>query len=218
MTVVLSEPLLRSYFPRLVDADVWLDALNEAMGRFDIDTRDRVAAFLAQVAHECGVSALTTGVRLAENLNYSAKALMATWPTRFPTMAIATKYARQPERIANLVYANRLGNGDEASGDGWRFRGRGLLQITGRSNYRAAGAALGLDLEAHPQLLEQPLPAALAAAHFWKAAGLNELADDRENDDDVADFRRITKVINGGYHGLEDRQARWGRTQAALEA
>lgn len=218
MTFAVSDALVRKYFPKLVDVDVWVSALNEAMLRFEITTRDRAAAFLAQIAHECGVSAITTRVRLVENLNYSASGLIATWPGRFPTLAVANQYARQPERIANKVYANRLGNGDEASGDGWRFRGRGLMQVTGRANYRAAGAALGLDLETNPAALEQPLPAALAAAHFWQVSGLNELADDRLDDDDVADFTRISKVINGGYNGLADRQARWGRTIAALEA
>lgn len=213
---MLTRELLQEYFPRLLDVDRWVAVLNTAMARFDIATSDRAAAFLAQVAHECGVSARTERVRLVENLNYSAKGLMATWPSRFPTMEPATLYARRPEAIANRVYANRLGNGPEASGDGWRFRGRGLLQITGRANYRTAGHALAMDLEQHPELLEEPLNAALAAAYFWKANGLNELADDCADDDDAADFRRISRAINGGDHGLEDRQARWTRTAAAL--
>lgn len=216
--MTITPELLRTYFPRLVDVDVWVDALNEAMDRFAITTADRQAAFLAQVAHECGVSALTIKVRLVENLNYSAQGLRATWPSRFPSMDLAAHYARKPELIANRVYAGRYGNGDEASGDGWRFRGRGLIQLTFRDNYVWMGELLGMDLRAHPDLLEQPFNAALSAAAFWEARGCNELADDLPADDDDADYRRITKVINGGYHGLRDRQARWQRTKAAVDA
>jgi len=117
-----------------------------AAGRREVDSPIRMAAFLAQVAHES--SELNV---LAENLNYSAAGLRATWPKRFTSDAQARSYARQPERIANFVYTSRLGNGDEKSGDGWRFRGRGLLQLTGRSQYRAAGAELDLPLEAQPE-------------------------------------------------------------------
>lgn len=124
---------------------------------------------------------------------------------------MSTRAGRRPLPTA----CTRTASGT-ASGDGWRFRGRGLLQVTGRANYRAAGRAVGVDLEQNPELLEEPLLAALAAAHFWKANGLNEIADHRADDDDAADFRRISKAINGGYHGLADRQARWARTASAL--
>lgn len=216
MNAIVAEGQVLAHFPRLLDITLWVTVLNEAMTRFGITTPARAAAFLAQIAHECGVRAATDRVRLVENLNYSAKGLMATWPKRFPSMVLAAGYARQPVRIANHVYANRLGNSDEASGDGWRFRGHGLIMITGRANHRAAGIALDLPLETHPELLEQPWPASLAAAQFWQSHGLNELADDRTDDDDEADFRRISKVINGQFIGLEDRRARWARAQAAL--
>ncbi|MCW5229714.1 glycoside hydrolase family 19 protein, partial [Pseudomonas aeruginosa] len=148
-------------------AGVFVGALNRGMTRFGITSPVRAAAFLAQVGHESGQ--LT---RLVENLNYSARGLAATWPSRYlgadsQPNALAQRLARNPRAIANNAYASRNGNGDEASGDGWRYRGRGLLQITGRSNYRAAGAGLGQPLEQEPELLEQPEFAALSAAWWW---------------------------------------------------
>ncbi|MFU2621702.1 glycoside hydrolase family 19 protein, partial [Pseudomonas aeruginosa] len=177
--------------------------------RFGITAPVRVAAFLAQVGHES--SQLT---RLVENLNYSARGLAATWPSRYrgadgKPNALALNLARHPQAIANNTYASRNGNGDDASGDGWRYRGRGLLQITGRLNYRAAGAGLGLPLEAEPELLEQPEFAALSAAWWWASHGLNELADRGE-------FAAITRRINGGTNGLEERLALWERAKAVL--
>lgn len=213
MSVSLATSQLVRCMPLIKDPGVWADALEEAMDRFEINTLQRMAAFLAQVAHESGDCR-----RVVENLSYSAGRLTAVWPKRFPTIDRATPYAHQPEALANYVYANRLGNGDVSSGDGWNFRGRGLLMITGRGNYRSAGAALGLGLETLPELLEQPLPAALAAAQFWASRGLNELADDRNDDNDDEDFVRISIVINGGRVGLDDRRARWTRAKAALAA
>jgi putative chitinase len=169
-------------------------------------------AFLAQIAHE---SAELT--RLEENLSYSAARILAVWPGRFPTLESARPFERAPERLANRVYASRLGNGDVASGDGWRFRGRGLLQITGRGSYRAAAQALGLPLEAEPERLATPEIAALSAAHFWRSRGLNELADDRSGDDDDADFVRISITINGDRHGLNERRRYWTLAKAALQ-
>ncbi|HHG5650489.1 TPA: glycoside hydrolase family 19 protein, partial [Pseudomonas aeruginosa] len=149
-----------------------------------------------------------------ENLNYSAQGLAATWPSRYRSAdgkpnALALNLARHPQAIANNTYALRNGNGDEASGDGWRYRGRGLLQITGRSNYRAAGAGLGQPLEAEPELLEQPEWAALSAAWWWSTRGLNELADQGE-------FATITRRINGGLNGQAERLALWERAKAVL--
>jgi len=207
----LSEAQLRRFLPTAPTAGAWTAALNLAMNRFAIDSPQRAAAFLAQVAHES-----LELQRLVENLSYTAPRLLAVWPKRFPTPASAEPYARQPERLANYVYADRLGNGGSATGDGWRFRGRGLLQITGRGNYRACGLALQLPLEAHPELLETPEVAALAAAQFWQAHGLNELADDRNSDDDDADFVTISVRINGGRVGLAARRAYWVKAKAAL--
>lgn len=182
---------------------VFVTALNDAMARFKIEGRIRAAAFLAQVGHESGQ--LRT---LVENLNYSAEGLIRTWPKRF-NLATANCVARKPEQIANIVYASRLGNGPAVTGDGWRYRGRGLIQVTGWVNYQACGSALGLDLLTKPELLEQPVYAALSAAWFWSSNGLNELADSGQ-------FEAITRCINGGLTGQSDRLKWWTRALAVL--
>lgn len=169
-------------------AGIFVAALNRAMARWKIDSRIRKAAFLSQIGHESGQLR-----NLVENLNYSAEALVRTWPSRF-TNQTAPGYARQPEKIANKVYGGRMGNGPEASGDGWQYRGRGLLQVTGRNNYREAGAGMGLPLEAEPQLLEQPEHAAQSAAWWWAKRGLNEMAD-------AGRIRDIGSIINTGQPG-----------------
>lgn len=172
----------------------WATAIADEMPRWHISTPQRQAMFLAQCAHE---SAGFT--RFEENLSYSAEALQRTWPSRFPSFAAAAEVARQPERIANRVYADRLGNGNEASGDGWRFRGRGAIQITGRSNYRRAGLSLGFPLEANPTEAALPAQGARVACWYWFFHGLNDLADD-------GDFEGITRRINGGLTGIVDRE------------
>ncbi len=204
---------LTQIMPR-VDAATWTDVLNEGMEAYEIVGPLRRAAFLAQIAHESGELR-----RLVENLSYSASALRKAWPKRFTTEALARYYERQPEKLANYVYASRLSNGNESSGDGWRFRGRGLLQITGRSKYASTAAALELPLLENPELLEEPHLAAFSAALFWRCNGLNELADvsgDRIHDDE--DFRRITKVINGGTIGIRERIRYWERAKSVLGA
>lgn len=211
MPAELTESQLMKIMPACVDPANWVPALNGAMTRFDITNAKRMAAFLAQIAHESGQ--LT---RLSENLNYSAKRLMQVWPNRFPTTEKALQYERNPEKLANYVYAKRIGNGDEASGDGWNYRGRGIIQLTGRGNYRAAAQGVGLPLEEQPDLLVQPEPAALSAAWFWKSHGLNELADDGNDDNDTEDFRTITKRINGGTVGLKERMALWEEAKGVL--
>jgi putative chitinase len=204
-------PQLVGIMPRNKRPAAWIDVLNEALTSFEINTIGRVAAFLAQIAHE---SAELN--RLLENLNYSAQGLLATWPKRFVSLEVARQFERNPERIANYVYANRMGNGDLSSGDGWRYRGRGVIQLTGRGNYRAVGNAVGLPFETNPDLLLEPGPAALAAGYFWKSRGLNELADDRNDDNDDEDFVSITVRINGGRAGLADRRRYWERAQVVL--
>lgn len=170
-----------------------------AAHRYHIDTTPRrVAAWLATLAHE---SARFT--RLVESLNYSAEGLAATWPARYADMAgqpnaLAQSIARKPATIASLTYANRMGNGPSATGDGWIYRGRGLIQITGRDNYDRSGDALGLDLILNPELLEQPYSAALSAAEWWHRHGCNELAD-------TGDLAAVTRKVNGGLTGLDDR-------------
>ncbi len=211
MPDVLTAAQLTAFLPTLQDSARWTVALNAAMERFEIDTPGRAAAFLAQTAHESSEFR-----QLVENLNYSAAALCRTWPNRFATIAVAQPYERNPELLANYVYAKRLGNGDVASGDGWRFRGRGLIQLTGRGNYRSCGTAVVLPLEAEPERLETPEAAAIAAAQFWQSRGLNHLADDQNDDNDDEDFVSITKIINGGTAGLTSRRTYWARAKVAL--
>ncbi len=191
---------LQNLLPKCKDPDKWVEPLNDICPKYDINSPDRLACFLAQVAHESG--SFNT---LTENLNFSATRLMAVWPKRFPDMAVAAQYAGNPQKLANYVYANRMGNGDAASGDGYNFRGRGLIQLTGRSNYQRAGQQLNLPLLANPDLLLEPRNAVLSAAWFWASLGLNELADDKTADDDLEDFKLITKRINGGLNGLTER-------------
>lgn len=192
-------------------AGIFLPALNRAISRYKIDSRVRQAAFIAQIGHESGHLR-----RLVENLNYSAEGLAATWKERYQRVDgkpnnKANSLARRPEAIANDAYAGR--NGNKAAGDGWLYRGRGLLQITGRSNYSAAGAGLGLPLEDQPELLEQPEYAAMSAGWWWSQRGLNDLADSGR-------FQDIGSVINTGKpgrvpHGAAERLALY---QVALKA
>jgi putative chitinase len=184
-------------------AQVWVDVLNRAMERFEINTPKRQAAFLAQIGHES--DGLT---RLSENLNYSAQRLLVVFHKYFGDDD-AEKYAGRPEMIGNRVYANRFGNGNEASGDGFRYRGRGLIEITFKNNYKACGDALGVDLVKNPALLMQTNLAALSAGWYWKSHGCNELAD-------AGDVRGVTRAINGGYNGLEERIALNEQASTAL--
>lgn len=171
----------------------WVDALNATFERFYINSKVQQAAFIGQCGHECGNFKV-----LEENLNYRAETLMRLWPKRFPTLDVANQYARNPKKIANMVYANRMGNRDEASGDGYRFRGRGCIQLTGHSNYFHAGKALGVDFVKEPDLVATPMYAALTAGWFWSTHDCNRLAE-------VQDWKGLTKKINGGHIGLDDR-------------
>jgi putative chitinase len=171
----------------------WLNALNETFVRFNIDTPVKQAAFIGQCGHECGHFRI-----LEENLNYRAATLMRLWPKRFPTLEIANEYAGNPKKIANKVYANRMGNRDESTGDGYRFRGRGCIQLTGSTNYFQAGKALEIDFWANPDLVATPQYAALTAGWFWSTHKCNDVAERQ-------DWTRLTKIINGGTIGLNDR-------------
>jgi putative chitinase len=172
----------------------WFEPLQETFEKYQINTPKRQACFIGQCMHESG------GFKfLRENLNYSAKALMATWPSRFPDMDMAEKYERQPAKIANKVYSGRMGNTED--GDGAKYIGRGLIQLTGKDNYRAFGEAIGEDLVANPELVEQPRYAALSAGWFWNKRGLNALAD-------AMDITTLTVRINGGKIGIDDRIAK----------
>lgn len=170
-----------------------VDVFNETFERWGISTVRQKAGFIGQCGHECA-----NFTKLEENLNYSAQGLMKIWPRRFPTLEVAQPYHRQPQKIANKVYANRMGNRDEASGDGWRFRGSGWLQLTGHSNFFHAGKAIGEDFVMKPELVRTPKYAALTAGWFWSTHGCNPLAE-------AGDWTALTKRINGGTIGLEDR-------------
>lgn len=202
---MIASPQIKAILPQCLDPSIWADALNVAASQFDFDTPVRMAAFLAQVGHES-----VQLNRRRENLSYSMRGLMNTWPRRFPTEESTTGYVRNPERLANYVYANRLGNGDSASGDGWKYRGGGLIQLTGRGNYRDAGAALGVPLEDAPQKIELPIVAARSAGWFWQSHGCNELAD-------AGEFEKITETINGPAKlGQKEREALWAKAKAVL--
>lgn len=182
----------------------WVDPLNSTLERFRILTPRQQAAFIAQCAHECGNFKV-----LEENLNYRADTLMKLWPRRFPTRDVADQYARNPKKIANLVYANRMGNRDEASGDGYRFRGRGCIQLTGSANYFHAGQSLGVDLIMDPDQVATPTYAALTAGWFWQTHECNLIAN-------AGDIKALTKKINGGYIGLEDRMQRYAAALSTI--
>ena len=173
-----------------------IDSIPEVASKFQINTPLRVAHFLAQCGHESGGFRVTS-----ENLNYSAKGLNGIFRKYFPTEASAAAYARQPQKIANKVYANRMANGNEASGDGFRFRGRGYIQLTGRDNYTQFGKAIGVDIPSNPDLVASKYALA-SAAWFWSKNGLNKLADNGASDTAVTS---ITKRVNGGTIGLADR-------------
>lgn len=176
------------------------EALDAAAVEFGIATPKRLAHWLGQLHHES--AGLT---RLEENLRYSAARLTQVWPSRFPYLDAAKPFAMNPEALANKAYGGRMGN--TQPGDGFKFRGRGLMQTTGRANYAAAAAATGLDLLRDPDLLKTPSGAARSAAVFWRDHGLSALADR----DDVAG---ITRAINGGLIGLEERKAQVARAKA----
>jgi putative chitinase len=172
----------------------WLEPLNETLQKYQINTPDRIASFVGQCQHESGNFQL-----LQENLNYSADALIRIWGSRFPTKEEADKYHRNPEKIANKVYGGRMGNTED--GDGWKYRGRGIKQLTGKENYRNCGNALGVDFVNNPDLLLEPKYACLSAGWFYNKHNLNELADKK-------DYETMTKRINGGLIGIDDRKAK----------
>jgi putative chitinase len=180
------------------------EALNKYLDKYEINTKNRVAGFLAQCGHES-----VDFTVLKENLNYGAKGLVATFKKYFPDEATALKYERQPEKIANRVYANRMSNGDEASGDGYKYRGRGAIQLTGKDNYTRFAAAIGKTIEETVAHLETIDGAIESACWFWKTNGLNAIAD---KDDILA----MTKKINGGTIGLEDRKAHYEKAKQVL--
>lgn len=195
-------------------AETWLPFVQQACERYQINTKNQEAAFIAQCAHESGGFTM-----LEENLNYRASTMAACWPARFGVKnpdgtwakdakgaRVPNKFAqaleRKPEMIANVVYASRMGNGPTESGEGWKYRGRGLKQLTGKDNYTRCGQAIEANLVAEPDLLINPKYAALSAAWFWSVNKCGALAES-------GDFVGLTKKINGGTIGLEDREKRY---------
>lgn len=196
---------------KIKNPEKWIDAIVATCQEFEINTPQRIASFLAQTSHESGGYTM-----LSENLNYRAATLAACWPNRFAVLgadkkpvkengklvptAVANSIAGKPELIANLVYSARMGNGPAESGEGWKYRGRGLKQLTGKDNYTRCGASLGIDIVNNPDLLLEPMAASRSAGWFWKSNNLASFADS-------GDIKGMTKKINGGFIGLEQRQA-----------
>ena len=196
---MLTAEQFKELFPNCKDPDGWVDAMNEVFPKYEINTPERIASFVAQCGHESG------GWRtFSENLNYSAKSLDAVFGKYFKRAGRdAEEYARQPERIANVVYANRMDNGDTDSGDGYRYRGRGPIQLTGKANYSAFSADMDVDAVGEPDMVSEDKEVALMSAiWYWNKNGLNRYADS-------GDIKTMTKRINGGYIGLEDRIHHW---------
>lgn len=200
---MITRQAFKKFIPNSKYGDQWYDTLfglqtelgnKSLLDEYEINTPKRIAAFIAQCAHESGGF-----VFLSENLNYSAAGLMRVFDKYFKDEATAKAYARSPEKIANRVYANRMGNGDEASGDGWRYRGRGLIQLTGKDNYFWFASSLEITPEEAAEYTQTFEGAAQSACWFWETNKLNKLADD-------ADIMTMTKRINGGTIGLKDRE------------
>lgn len=187
---------LKELLPKNSYVTYWHSALSQLLPEYEINTSNRIAAFIAQCSHEsAGFSVLT------ENLNYRAETLRKVFPKYFTTNAMAAEYAAKPnkqEAIANLVYANRMGNDSPASGDGYTYRGRGLIQLTGKTNYTWFAASLSIKLEDAVEYLQTFEGAVQSACWFWEVNNLNKFADNN-------DIKGLTKAINGGYIGLDDR-------------
>ena len=190
---ILTREQLAQLLPGNAYVNEWYEALSQLLPDYDINTPERIAAFIAQCSHE------SAGFKfLKENLNYRAESLMRVWPRYFPNIEVARQYAHKQEKIANRAYANRMGNGNEASGDGWRFCGRGLIQLTGRNNYEAFAESIETPVEEIPEYLATFEGAAQSACWFWDTNDLNKWAD-------KGDILTLTKKINGGTLGLDDR-------------
>ena len=189
----LTKEQLRQLLPKNPYINQWHNALSQLLPDYEINTAKRIASFVAQCAHESG-----SFVFLTENLNYKAESLMKVFPKYFKDMATAKAYEKQPEKIANKIYADRMGNGAEASGDGWRYRGRGLIQLTGKTNYTWFAASLEISPEEAAEYTQTFEGAAQSACWFWETNKLNQFADS-------GDIVTMTKRINGGTIGLDDR-------------
>lgn len=203
---VLKPDVLRRCGAKGTDAELleWGTAFEAACDKFEINTHKRLTYFLGQILEESG--GLTV---VLENLNYTAAHLMKVWPREFPSLAMALQYQHSPEKLANFIYANHVGNGPPLSGDGFRYRGRCPMQLTFKGAYKQCGDATGLDLVNHPELLEQKTEGALASAWYWHVRGCNELAD-------KDDLEGITRKVNGGLTNLDTRKHYTDLADAAL--
>lgn len=204
--MLITRDQLAQIIPRNPYIDQWCEALNKILPDYGIDTPQRVAAFVAQCAHESGGF-----VFLTENLNYKAASLRKVFPKYFPDDSLAATYANKPEMIANRIYANRMGNADEASGDGFRYRGRGLIQLTGRDNYTFFAASIDTPMDEAIEYLQTFEGAVQSACWFWETNNLNQWAD-------KDDILTLTKRINGGTIGLEDRKKHYEHAKHVLGA
>lgn len=197
MVTYITKENLNSVINNSAITEKWYQPLVVAMNQGAINTKNRVSAFVSQILHESGNLRL-----LEENLNYTAEQLMRTWPTRFKTLEFAKQYERQPAKIANYVYGGRMGN--NTTGDGYKYRGRGVIQLTGKDNYAAFQKATGVPVLDNPDLLKQPEYALRSAVWFWNKNNLSPLAD-------KGDFKTITQRINGGQHGASDRESKYSK-------
>jgi putative chitinase len=191
---ILSRDQLAQLIPGNPYVDYWHSAMDRCLPDYDINTPQRIAMFVAQCAHESGNFRV-----LKENLNYRAESLTKVWPRYFPNLDIAKQYAHKQEAIANRAYANRMGNGPEESGDGWRYCGRGLIQLTGKDNYTRFAMSIETPVEEIPAYLGTFEGAVQSACWFWETNNLNQWCDQ-------GDVMTVTKKINGGTLGLADRQ------------
>ena len=206
MNFNFTEQQLQQMLPLNNHITEWYNAMCKILPQYNIDTPARVAAFVAQCAHE----SLQFTV-LIENLNYGQSGLLSVFRKYFHTSELASEYARKPEKIANRVYANRMGNGDESSGDGWKYRGRGVIQLTGHNNYQSFGNSINMPIDELPEYLTTYDGALQAAAWFWDTNNLNKYAD-------INDIVTMTKRINGGTNGLADREKHYYHDLKILES
>jgi putative chitinase len=202
----LTKQQLKQLLPKNPYIDQWHNALSQLLPDYEINTPQRIAAFIAQCAHESG-----NFIFLSENLNYKAESLVKIFHKYFPTIESTNGYAKNPEKIANKIYANRMGNGDELSGDGFKYRGRGLIQLTGKTNYTWFAASLEISPEEAAQYTQTFEGAAQSGCWFWETNKLNQYADS-------GDILTMTKRINGGTIGLEDRKKHYAHALHVLGA
>ena len=202
----LTKEQLKQLLPKNPYIDQWHHALSQLLPDYEINTPQRIAAFIAQCAHESGGF-----IFLTENLNYKAESLVKVFPKYFKDITTAKAYEKKPEKIANKIYANRMGNGDELSGDGWKYRGRGLIQLTGKTNYSWFAASLEITPDEAAEYTQTFEGAAQSACWFWETNKLN-------NEADKGDILTMTKKINGGTIGLEDRKKHYEHALHVLGA